>query len=426
MVTVKRITDLTEYITVLPYASEMFGVYQPLLGWKSKRIEERFKKGFENDKNSILERLKNEFTGLVDIKYNADHFPSTIAIKPGALDAGRFRSFDSLLLLYASESLPSYEDYNDSIWDQTITYDFLDKLLKNKVAKGYTDSWNSKMNSGLFQNQLQTESALAAALLFLVKEKNYSALRDIFYATKNNTQKANDLIKMYSAANSSEAFLEMDHLDPTEKDHIKSIVLSPISVVHLFRQYFFELDTFLGSPVKHVWLSPGSTVELIEVHSRKAITEKTLETTLDILNKSETTTTDQDEISTAVKEDNKRDVKFAASVTASYGSIEATTSLDMNNSQQQSRETTHKHMREQTDKLSSEIRKNFKTTFKTVTEAYDESSTRHTLTNSTQELINYELRRKMRQVAVQVQDIGTYLCWRTYVDDPGKELVYQS
>jgi len=400
----------------------MFGVYQPLLGWKSKRIEERFKKGFENDKNSILERLKNEFTGLVDIKYNADHFPSTIAIKPGALDAGRFRSFDSLLLLYASESLPSYEDYNDSIWDQTITYDFLDKLLKNKVAKGYTDSWNSKMNSGLFQNQLQTESALAAALLFLVKEKNYSALRDIFYATKNNTQKANDLIKMYSAANSSEAFLEMDHLDPTEKDHIKSIVLSPISVVHLFRQYFFELDTFLGSPVKHVWLSPGSTVELIEVHSRKAITEKTLETTLDILNKSETTTTDQDEISTAVKEDNKRDVKFAASVTASYGSIEATTSLDMNNSQQQSRETTHKHMREQTDKLSSEIRKNFKTTFKTVTEAYDESSTRHTLTNSTQELINYELRRKMRQVAVQVQDIGTYLCWRTYVDDPGKEL----
>src|SRR6185436_14741520 len=87
-----------------------------------------------------------------------------------------------------------------------------------------------------------------------------------------------------------------------------------------------------------------------------------------------------------------------------------------------SRETTHKHMREQTDKLSSEIRKNFKTTFKTVTETYDESSTRHTLTNATDELLNYELRRKMRQVAVQVQDIGTYLCWQTYVDDPGESL----
>ena len=28
----------------------------------------------------------------------------------------------------------------------------------------------------------------------------------------------------------------------------------------------------------------------------------------------------------------------------------------------------------------------------------------------------------MRQVGVQVQDIGTYLCWQSYVDDPGKEL----
>ena len=28
----------------------------------------------------------------------------------------------------------------------------------------------------------------------------------------------------------------------------------------------------------------------------------------------------------------------------------------------------------------------------------------------------------MRQVGVQVQDIGTYLCWQTYVDDPGRQL----
>ncbi|MEA2781757.1 MAG: hypothetical protein QOK29_3301, partial [Rhodospirillaceae bacterium] len=33
----KRITDLTDYVSVLPYASELFGVYQPLIGWRSKR-----------------------------------------------------------------------------------------------------------------------------------------------------------------------------------------------------------------------------------------------------------------------------------------------------------------------------------------------------------------------------------------------------
>ena len=36
----KRLTDLTSYDVVLPYASELFGVYQPLIGWKSKRAEE--------------------------------------------------------------------------------------------------------------------------------------------------------------------------------------------------------------------------------------------------------------------------------------------------------------------------------------------------------------------------------------------------
>jgi hypothetical protein len=72
--------------------------------------------------------------------------------------------------------------------------------------------------------------------------------------------------------------------------------------------------------------------------------------------------------------------------------------------------------------LSSEIRQNYKSTFKTVTEVTDTSSKRYTLTNTTDKLINYELRCKMRQVGVQVQDVGSYLCWETFVDEPGKDL----
>lgn len=169
-------------------------------------------------------------------------------------------------------------------------------------------------------------------------------------------------------------------------------------MVHLFRQYFFELDTFLGPRERHVWLSPGSSVELIEVHTRRTMVEKTLETTLDILTKSEKTTTDQEEISEAVKEDNDQDVKFGASVTASHASMEATSSFDYSSSQKRARETAHKRMREQTEKLSSEVRKNLKSTFKTVTEVTDISSTKHVLANTTNSLVNYELRKKMRQV----------------------------
>jgi hypothetical protein len=58
MTTVKRITDLTDYTGVLPYASEMFGIYQPLLGWKSKRIAQRFTDGYRNDRAALLDKLE--------------------------------------------------------------------------------------------------------------------------------------------------------------------------------------------------------------------------------------------------------------------------------------------------------------------------------------------------------------------------------
>lgn len=447
MATAKRITNLTDYTSVLPYSSELFGIYQPLLGWKSKRIEERFNKGLRNDKSFMVEKLRNEFAGLVDITYK-DNRQIDVKMKPGALETGKIRLFDSIVLQQVSLLLPPFQDYKRSIWPKLITPGYLTALLEKDVVQVYSTAYSDlfkgdstglgiansmlvntanqanarRITIGAFEQQLQHESSIAGALLFLVKEKSDAILFEIFYTTKNNTEKAARLIKMLSAKDSIEAYLDISNLDPRDKEDINSVALSPISVVHLFRQYFFELDTFLGTPVSHVWLSPGSSVELIEIHTRKATLEKTLENSVDILIKSEKSTTDQEEISEAVKEDNQEDIKFGASVTASYASIEATSSFDYTNSQRKARENTHKRMRQQTEKLSSEIRKNFKSTFKTVSEVTDVSSTKHVMANSTDELINYELRRKMRQVGVQVQDIGTFLCWQTYVDDPGKEL----
>ena len=66
MTTVKRITDLTPYASVLPYASELFGVYQPLLGWKSRRIEKRFQAGLSSRTSaSSSDRLTRQFAGVV-------------------------------------------------------------------------------------------------------------------------------------------------------------------------------------------------------------------------------------------------------------------------------------------------------------------------------------------------------------------------
>lgn len=443
----KRITDLTSYASILPYDSELFGVYQPLLGWKSKRIEERFKKGLDNDKRSMLDNFRNNFRPLVDITYKDKH-QVEIQIRPGVLEAGKLRSFDSVVLEELASKLPaSGKNISPDTWKDVLSNDNLNTILRKNLVKVYTEAYqdiftsgntpvlrsvaslsassgnnNLKVKIAAFESQLQYESSIAGALLFLLKEKSYDALNQVFYNTVDEKGKAENLIKMLSARNSADAYLNINNLNPRDAEHIRSAALSPISVVHLFRQYFFELDSFLGTPVSHVWLSPGSSAELVEIHTRRMVTERNIETSLDMITKSESTTTTEDEISDAVKSNNQQDIKLGASVTASYASIQATSSFDYANTQQNARETTHRIMRQQTEKLSSEIRKNYKTSFKTTAEFTDVSNVRHTLANTTNDLINYELRRKMRQIGVQVQDIGTYLCWQTYVDDPGREL----
>ena len=52
-----------------------------------------------------------------------------------------------------------------------------------------------------------------------------------------------------------------------------------------------------------------------------------------------------------MKEDNKQDIKFGASVSASYMSVTATSKFDYGTSQQTAREEAHKQMRQQTEKL---------------------------------------------------------------------------
>jgi hypothetical protein len=448
MTTVKRISDLTDYTAVLPYASEMFGIYQPLLGWKSGRIEDRFRRGYEADKAQLVDKLMRRFAPIVDIKYE-DSNRVEIAIQPGVLSGGKIRSFGSVVLDKISSNLPPLDDLTREIWETQLTTSKLNAILKKDVVEFYTGAYSEARKTdaargdsllrlraeqparvldrqraqlGAFEHQLQYESSVAGALLQLVKAKSYVALREIFYAMKDAVDEAQRLIEKLNSADGVDAFLNIETLDPGDREQIRGVALSPISVVHLFRQYFFELDTFLGPPVSHVWLSPGSSVELIETHTRRTVVERTLETNLEMVMRTETSITQRDEISEAVKDDNQRDVKFGASVKASYGSIEATSNFDYANSQKSAREQTHKQMREQTDKLSSEIRRSFKSTFKSVAEFTDVSSTRHTMANTSDDLINYELRRKMQQVGVQVQDIGTFLCWQTYVDDPGREL----
>lgn len=419
----RKMTNLADYTSVLPYDSEVFGVYQPLLGWRSKKIQDRIDAGFHHDLTKAVRQVAAKMTADVSFTVNADHIIEGARVQPAVLSSTGKTTPTTFVFERVSEQLPPIEDYTPDIWKDLVSARQLDKLLQDDVVPRIVD-WHRaaeadvRASAALDQqvaDQFQRESVASGFLTYLAANKKFDELKRMFYT---RDAKLPALEELMTFAN------PLDVFDP-RKD-IDRVGLSPIGIVHLYRQFFFEFDTFLGSPVGHVWLSPGSTVELIEIQTRKTTTERSTETGFESITKTQQVITDQDEISTAVKDDNKSDTKFGMNANAHQGwvggSADASSSIDMQKTQEKAREKTHKHMRTQTDTLSTEIRKNFKSTFRTVTETSDTSSKRYTLTNDTKSLINYELRRKMRQVGVQVQDIGTYLCWQTYVDDPGRQL----
>lgn len=445
----KKIKNLTDYTSVLPYSSEMFGVYQPLIGWKSKRLQNRLIKPLIRHEGLNIDSILKHFEGDVDVEFNVDCYAELSHLNPGKFAGPKVITQTSMILQYIADQLKNRQVPKIEEWGELIEFNNLKAKLHEEILPWYRqivlnycqEVYNLPIMHGESQlayeerkqmlikekqtaiaNELKKESAIAGALLSLVEMEQQDILSKIFYSNLK--------------VDSKEAFLQAitnpidDFKDPyltfDPKTDIKNVTLSPLGIVHLFRQYFFEFDTFLGTPTGHVWLAPGSTVELIEISTRRTLTEKTHETDFESITKTEKSTTDLDEISEAVKQENKEDLKLGVTTTVNQswgtGNVSATASLNMDKTQQVGRETTHKKMREQTSKLSSEIRENFKSTFKTVTEVTDTVSKRYVISNNSNELQNYELRRKMRQVGVQVQDIGSYLCWETFVDEPGEQL----
>ena len=48
----RKINDFSRYKNILPYDSEIFGVYQPMIGWKSKRISNVQRRVLNSQANS--------------------------------------------------------------------------------------------------------------------------------------------------------------------------------------------------------------------------------------------------------------------------------------------------------------------------------------------------------------------------------------
>jgi hypothetical protein len=425
---------------MLPYSSELFGIYQPLLGWKSQIILKRYERIRASLYNKLAARALNTARTPMKVQIR-DMGSDVVASRTGswsfsvsklapldlerALEPFVASTIDSGV---ARTILSEVGKQPPKDWGEVITTPHVKELLKQfhdivsnpeelqkrpelrdyvaEFSKAYTQTETRNLLEDLFAR----ESKIAGYLLFL-RDHTPSTLNDLFFKSPSSalvtTAQLEDPLLNFGAAN-------------------YEAILSPLGVMQLYRQYFFQFDSFLGPPVGHVWLSPGGTVELIEVSTRRTLTEKTFEQSLETTTKSETDTTIQDDIADAVKQENRNNAKFGFSSTGAYNAAvysgSATAELSMDMMTARSNETTRKHMRQQSEKLSSEIKRNFKSFFRTTTEREEMSSKRYVLANTTNKLVNYELRRKMQTVGVQVQRLEVRACWHTFVDDAAREL----
>ena len=423
---------LDRFKRTMPYASEAFGVYQPLLGWRAKRAVDRFARGLEAQELALFKLIHASLKPLAQVTFDATNAVNPIDwILPAYRQdystlpfSPEIQSWVALGILIEKDQFPGWTGA-PAQWDALLSWNNLSAILNSPQLKQAVWSTYQTLVSNNVPDQhgallytlVDTESIVAGALNQMSLKKMYAQLERLFSRPADPVD-----IDAYLAL--KEFIDPLQSFDP--KKDLNRVSLSPIGLVHLYRQYFFEFDSFLGSPVQHIWLSPGGTVELVEISTRKTTVERTTETTFESTLKSEKSSTDQDELSDAVKDENESNSKFGATVSGTerfvFGEANESASMEFGSTQKQSRESTHKTMRQQTAKLTSEIKKSFKSTFRTVTETTDTSSKRYVLANSSDKLVNYELRRKMRRVGVQVQDIGTTLCWQTYVDTPGAEL----
>lgn len=435
--------DLDRYGGIPPYASEYYGVYQPLLGWQSRLSKKWLQRGGSRVDPTWRRILDGRLTPGPTAAVNPH--PLEFIVQPLQPAAGRSpfkvllrKDLGSELLKVVQAKVQTFVEGNGRLpngaeWNALIEINNLMDAAQGDLAqaqKAVKANVYAELQTRLGGAPMSAADVERARRDFLAAMQ-YESQIATFLLTYAEAQGGADPNKLQQLFAVQEAPPLDDLLKPADPLSLidpndKGGALAPVGFVHLFRQYFFDLGTFVGEPVEHVWLAPGTTIELVEVSTRRQLLERTEEQALETTSRSESSETTKDELSDAIKAENGSSTKlgFSNTNTVNFGIYQGTVSanIGLESTRKEARETSHKQSREQSEKISTEIKRSVKSIFKTITETTDTRSRRYVLQNTGTQLVNYELRRKMRRVGVQMQDVGVRLCWQVFVDDPGATL----
>jgi hypothetical protein len=206
------------------------------------------------------------------------------------------------------------------------------------------------------------------------------------------------------------------------KENIRE-ALSPIGIVHFYRQLYFNYDEGVGPLEKAFTVAPSETLEVVYENVRRQIHEEIVEIGSEQSLESEIEQKNSEEISDKVSSMIQRDLSasMSANTSGSVGvwSIGASASTNMASSTQRGQETTSRRLKEITSRASERITKTYSLRTRAVEDTTTTDFNRRVIKNETTTPVNYGLRRVFNRIKVKVQDLGSRLVWQLYVENPG-------
>ena len=272
--------------------------------------------------------IVGRLAGAIEPSYNVRFASADCSLTLDEIGLGTAAAssrFGGIIAAEIANDLPPKDEYTPDVWKKLAGTQFLEGLLKKRVAAAAAERYRQLCSAPSVYREygeayarrgggaeaevkamLDRESRTAGLLRSLADNRRFGALEAMFYGEVDNRLALWDIL-----ARVDDPFATIDPAHDLDR-----VGLSPLGIAHLFREYFFELDTFLGTPVGHVWLAPGATVELIEIQTRRVLTEQSYEQAVESTRKSEESVTQQDDLSDAIKDNNRSDVKLGVNVSA--------------------------------------------------------------------------------------------------------------
>jgi len=262
--------DIDKYGGIPPYASELYGVYQPLLGWQSQLTKRWLQRGGVGIEPRVKRILDGHIRpGPTDVGSGHPREMTALPLQPGS---GRSpftvllaRSLHSELMNLMRARVQAFVEANNgrlpngAEWIGIVDINNLmdasagDLRRVNDILRErlFADAVRRTLD-GLITGAMTEE--IRKTLLDVMQYESQVAAFLLFYAEGQEGRDPNTLKTLFDVKKATPLSDILRPIDPLSMidPNDRSGALSPVGFVHLFRQYFFNLGTFLGEPVEHV------------------------------------------------------------------------------------------------------------------------------------------------------------------------------